>query len=160
MLTEGSRRAFGPDGTRRRVHEARSELAGLGRSVKESRTSIEARAEVRYVDGERATLVLEQGAFRIVGADGLPAQAHTPEQALADLRGALARRSYAALLRVLSRSAASALDRDLQSLVEGLAEPEALDVRVEGDRAEVLVPGGHKVRLRREAGAWRVDDFE
>ena len=26
--------------------------------------------------------------------------------------------------------------------------------------AEVLVPGGHRVKLKREAGVWRIQDFD
>ena len=32
--------------------------------------------------------------------------------------------------------------------------------RVRGDEAEVQVPGGHWVRLKQEAGIWRVRDFD
>jgi hypothetical protein len=44
--------------------------------------------------------------------------------------------------------------------VSGLADPASLDVRVNGDRAEVEIPGGHAVTLKREGGVWRVDDVK
>jgi len=31
---------------------------------------------------------------------------------------------------------------------------------VTGDAATVSVPGGHSVKLKREGGVWRVDDFD
>jgi hypothetical protein len=43
--------------------------------------------------------------------------------------------------------------------VRGLQDPETLEIEVEGDRAEVELPGGHVVKLKREAGAWRIEDF-
>jgi len=73
---------------------------------------------------------------------------------------ALARRSYPALLRVLSSKARTAVEMDLRSLEAGLADPKTLDVKVTGDRAEVEIPGGHAVTLERDGGTWRVDDVQ
>ena len=44
--------------------------------------------------------------------------------------------------------------------MEGLENPDTLDVKVSGDNAVVSVPGGHQVKLRREAGVWHVQDFD
>ena len=65
-----------------------------------------------------------------------------------------------ALLGVLSAETRQALEGDLKSLVEGLENPDTLDVKVSGDHAVVEVPGGHQVKLRREAGVWHVQDFD
>ena len=46
------------------------------------------------------------------------------------------------------------------ALVLGLEDPETLDVSVEGDRAEVDLPGGHQVKLRLEGGIWRIEDLK
>src|SRR5262249_58777916 len=121
---------------------------------------VKAHARVRYPDGEEATLDLEDGRFRIAAADALPAGARTPAQALEQLRRVLARRSYAGLLRVLSPATRSAIENDIRSLVEGLEQPEGLEVQVAGDTATVQIPGGHEVKLRREAGVWRGGDFD
>jgi len=64
------------------------------------------------------------------------------------------------LLGVLSLEHEARSRGDLRSLVEGLENPETLDVKVSGDNAVVVVPGGHQVKLRREAGVWRVQDFD
>ncbi|HYO98063.1 MAG TPA: hypothetical protein VER33_26345, partial [Polyangiaceae bacterium] len=69
-------------------------------------------------------------------------------------------RSYAAFLRLLSRETQSAIESDLSAIVEGLEDPETLEVDLRGDAAEVELPGGHVVRLKREAGTWRVEDLE
>ena len=105
-------------------------------------------------------LDLDEGRFHVTAADALPAAATTPEQALGQLRKVLARRSYVGLLQVLSPKTRAAMEADLQSLVEGLDEPGALDVQVVGDSAVIQVPGGHRVELRRQDGIWYVDDFE
>src|SRR5690606_38469092 len=114
---------------------------------------------VRYDDGEVVTLDLEEGGFRVTAADALPAAAKTPEQALGQLRRVLARRSYAGLLRVLSPRTRAAIEQDLRTLVDGLEEPDSLDVEIVGDRATVTVPGGHHVILQRQDGVWHVDDW-
>jgi len=45
-------------------------------------------------------------------------------------------------------------------LVLGLERPDTLSPSVTGDTATVVVPGGHRVRLRRDGGVWRVEDFD
>jgi hypothetical protein len=160
MMTVESRREYGLDGTRRLLSDARQELAQEGRALARAPGEIRTVATVRFVDGERAELVLERGKLCIRTADVLPYAARTPEEALASLRAALGRRSYPALVRVLSSESRSAAEQELRALVEGLENPDALDVRVRGDEAEVQVPGGHSVKLRREAGIWRVRDVD
>lgn len=160
MLTREAQRTYGRSGTRKLVEGSRKELADSARALASGRATVQAEATVRYADGEEADLVVEDGRFRIGSAQALPAGARTPEQALAELRAALARRSYAGLMRVLSRDTRSSLDNDLSSLVDGLEDPETLDVKVSGDRADVKLPGGHSVKLKREAGVWRIDDFD
>jgi hypothetical protein len=161
MMSEKGRRALTRDEVRKIVADEKAELASLGKAVTAPGVVIKSRARVRFVDGEDATLVVDdEGAFRIASADALPAGARTPEQALEQLRRVLARRSYAGLLRVLSPSTRSAIESDLRSLVVGLENPEGLDVTVAGDVATVQVPGGHEVKLRREAGVWHVEDFD
>lgn len=160
MLTSDAQRAHGKSGVRRLVKESASELGRTARAVAAEGNKVEVRATLRYVDGEQASLEIEDGQFRVSSAGALPLGARTPAQALGELRQALARRSYGGVLRVLSSESRSALENDMKSLVEGLEQPETLDVKISGDRAEVQVPGGHSVKLKREAGFWRVEDFD
>jgi hypothetical protein len=160
MLTTDAQLAYGEDGTRTLVDESRRELAKVGRALGGDDLQVEARAVVRYVDGERAELILEDGALRIELSDALPTRASTPEAALAALRAALARRSFAAVLRLLSAETRAAVERDLDAVVDGLAEPETLEVEIDGDEARVALPDGHRVSLRREDGVWRVEALE
>ena len=48
----------------------------------------------------------------------------------------------------------------LRALMDGLTEPATLPVKANGDAAVVSIPGGHQVKLRREDGVWRVEDFD
>lgn len=160
MLTESGQRERSREDIKRTVAEQRGELAERGKLLAAADTRVEAVARLRFEDGEEATLDLRQGRFQVTASGALPGGARTPEQALVGLRQVLARRSYAGLMRVLSPSTRAAVENDLRSLVVGLERPESLDVRAKGDVATVLVPGGHHVRLRREAGIWRVDDFD
>ena len=160
MLTREAQRDLGPEGTRRLVRESKGELARQAQALTSTDARVEAVAEVRFADGESALLDLEGSEFRVGSAGTLPSRPRTPAQALDDLRKALARRSYPALLGVLTNESRSALESDLRSLVLGLEQPETLDIQVSGDSAEVQVPGGHVVKLKREAGIWRVEDFD
>jgi hypothetical protein len=160
MLSESGQRALSRDEVREMVAEEKQELVDQARAITAPGVVVKARATVRFADGERASLDLEDGEFRVTAADALPAGARTPTQALEQLRRVLARRSYAGLVRVLSPTTRAAIENDLRSLVEGLEDPEGLEVEVRGDGAVIQVPGGHEVRLRREGGIWYVEDFD
>ncbi len=160
MMTQESQRTYGVDGTRRLLAESKPELARQGASLLQPGTRVEASARYQLHDGESAELVLTERGFRVSAAGAFPASPRTPAQALEELRKALARRSYAALIRLLSSDTQGALESEVQSLVKGLENAETLDVKVEGESATVEVPGGHRIRLKRESGIWRVDDVE
>jgi hypothetical protein len=160
MMTKASREARSKDDAAKMVAGERDELAEQGRELQRPDVRIEATARVRYADGEEAALDLRDGAYAVTAAGTLPGGARTPEQALDQLRRVLARRSYQALMRVLSPSTRAAVENDLRALVDGLTAPETLPVQVDGDAAVVPVPGGHQVKLKREAGVWRVEDFD
>jgi len=171
MLSEEARRGLTLEELRARVGDAKAELAEHGalalRTIEldASRADaavsppLEIRADALLDGGARASLTLEDGGFAIDDGDLLPTRARSPVAVLARLRAALARRDYAALVRLLSPTSARALEESLGSLVEGLDQPDALLIDERGDGAVVRVPGGHVVRLRREGGAWFVDDL-
>jgi len=160
MLDSSSRRAMTQQDVRQMVSQERAELADQAKAIRSPQAEVKAFARVRFADGEDAVLEVRNGRFLVASADALPSGARTPSQALGDLRRVLARRSYAGLMRVLTQSTRSSMENDLRSLVEGLENPEALDVQQTGDQAVVHVPGGHVVKLRREAGTWRVEDID
>lgn len=159
MMTSEGRQSYGREGVERLVAETRPELEKRSRSLSKGPLQAEARAELGYADGEVAVLELEEGTFRVGSAATLPAGATTPQQALAELRRALAQRSYPALARVLADGNRRHMEDQLGSLVRSLEDPHALDVLVQGDRATVTLAEGHLVSLRREHGVWKVEDF-
>jgi hypothetical protein len=160
LLSSEAQRDYGLQGTRKLVEQSKAELARQGTALLTPTSRVQASAEIRFEDGESALFDLEDGAFRLSSLGTVPSRPRSPSEALGDFRRALARRSYPALLGVLSSETRAALESDLKSLVEGLENPETLDVLVSGDNAVVNVPGGHQVKLRREAGVWRVQDFD
>jgi len=160
LLTPEGKRALGRSGTRQLVQESKSELARTAQAIQSDGARVDANAEARFSDGESATLVLENGRFFVDAASLLPARPRTPSQALSGLRRALARRSYPALMALMSGDSRGALESDIGALVSGLEHPETLDVQINGDAAEVQLPTGHRVVLKREAGIWRVLDFD
>jgi hypothetical protein len=160
LLTPEGQRALGPAGTKQLVQESKSELGRTARAIQSSDARVEASAETRFSDGESATLVLENGRFYVDAASLLPARPRTPAQALSGLRRALARRSYPALMALMSSDSRGALESDVGALVSGLEHPETLDIQINGDAAEVQLPTGHRILLKREAGVWRVLDFD
>lgn len=160
MMTTSAQKSRSREDVKRLVAEQRGELAEQAKSLTAKNARVEAVARLRYEDGEEAQLELKEGHFWITSSGALPGGSRTPEQALDQLRRVLARRSYAGLMRVLSPSTRTAIEQDLRSLVIGLERPETLHVEVAGDGAVVTIPGGHMVKLKREGGVWRVDDFD
>jgi hypothetical protein len=160
MLSTPSREARSEAQVTQMVGEEREELSEQARALQGSDVRVEATARLRYADGEEAALELRDGRYRVTAAGALPGGAKTPEEALDQLRRVLARRSYAGLMRVLSPATRASIEADLRALVDGLDRPGTLPVEVTGDTAVVKVPGGHQVKLRRESGVWRVDDFD
>lgn len=160
MLSASARREYSRTDVGRLVSAERAELADEGRALMTPDLRVEATARLRFADGEEAALDLRDGVYGVAAAGALPGGARTPEEALDQLRRVLARRSYAGLMRVLSPATRAAVESDMRSMVDGLNEPAALPVQVNGDAAIVLVPGGHQIKLKREAGIWRVEDFD
>jgi hypothetical protein len=160
MMTTSAQKSRSRDDVRRLVKEQRGELSEQAKLVTARDARVEATARLRYEDGEEAQLELRDGRFWITSSGALPGGSRTPEQALDQLRRVLARRSYAGLMRVLTPATRAAIEQDLRSLVLGLERPETLHVQVTGETAVVTVPGGHTVKLKRDGGVWRVDDFD
>lgn len=160
MLSAKGKRTLTRPEVHRIVDDGKAELADAGKSLGDPKITVKAEATVRFADGEEASLAVEKDGYKITAADALPAVADTPAHALGELRRVLARRSYPGLVRVLSPSMRVAIEDYFRGLVEGLENPEALDIQVTGDAAVVNLPGGHRVRLKRAEGKWHVDDFD
>lgn len=159
MMATRGRADYSRGDVARLVREQKPELQERARDLQKS-SKVLAHARLRFRDGEEASLELKDGRYWVASAADLPGGARTPEQALDQLRRVLARRSYAGLMRVLTPATRKAIEDDLRSLVEGLERADTLEVRLVGDTATVTVPGGHVVKLRRQDGVWRVEDFD
>jgi len=160
LLTDSARREHGREGVARLLATDREELLGLGRAATASTAVLETHADVSFGGDRTARVVLEEGRFRVAAAAALPAGAASPRDALRELRDVLAQRSFAGLLRVLTRESAQSLDGGLEDVVEALAEPSTVAIEVEGRRATARLPGGHTVTLEREDGIWRVKEVD
>ena len=160
LLTADSRVSLSLEEVKAIVADERSELADQAKELDQGEVRVEASARLRFSDGETATLDLRDGRYGVTSAGTLPGGGRTPRETLEQLRRVLARRSYEGLMRVVSTGTRSAIEGDVRGLVEGLSDPGALPVRVTGDEAHVPIPGGHTVRLKREAGVWRVQNFD
>jgi len=160
MLGPSARAALSRDDVRRLVAEQGADLAGHARALASGPLKASATARLRFADGEEVALDWSEGGFGMTSGGALPGGAPTPEAALDELRRVIARRSYAGLIRLLSPATRSAVEQDLRTLVGGLEHPESIPVHSSGDAASAVVPGGHHVTLKREAGVWRVEDFD
>jgi hypothetical protein len=160
LLSAPARQARGQAGVSRLLASDRRELVALARASASSTAVLETSAEVVFSGERAARVVLEGGEFRVAAAGALPAGAASPRGALRELREVLAQRSFAGLLRVLTRDSARSLEGGLDDLVEALAESSSVEIDVEGRRATALLPGGHTVKLEREDGIWRVKEFD
>lgn len=160
MLSDEDQRSVSRDQVRALVARDRQELTEYASLVASTASRTSGSAKLRFKDGEQATLLFENGRFRVSSAGSMPGGARSPEEALEQLRRALSRRSYAALLRVLSPQTRAAIERDLRGLVTVLEKSGTLPVQASGDVATVQAPGGHRVKLRREGTVWYVEDFD
>ncbi len=160
MMTSEAKQTRSKEDVRKLVREQRNELAEQAKAIQSPQSRTTATARLRFEDGEEAHLELRDGRFWISAAGAMPGGSRTPEQALEQLRRVLARRSYAGLMRVLTPSTRAAIENDLRALVNGLERPDTLRVEITGDTAVVAISGGHTVKLKRESGIWRVDDFD
>ena len=160
MMTTSAQKARSKEDVRRLVADERAELAEQAKALSAKDARAESTARLRFDDGEETALELKNGRFWVTSAGAVPGGARTPEEALDQLRRVVARRSYAGLMRVLSPATRAAIEQDLRALVIGLEHPDTLPVQISGDSANVVVPGGHHVRMKRDGGVWRVDDFD
>ena len=160
LLTPAARKTLSRADVKRLVESEKAELQEEARAVSNDQGRVQATARLRFDDGEEVTLDLTNGQFGMTSAGTLPGGARTPEAALDELRRAVARRSYARLLHLLSPATRSAIEQDLRTLVGGLERPETLPIHTSGDAASASTPGGHHVSLKREGGLWRVEDFD
>lgn len=160
LLDEDARRGRSPEEHAALMERNARELADQSRALARAAGSdaVEARARVSLESGETVVLVLEEGGWRIDGgildATGLG----TPRDAVAALRRALMRRDLRSIERILSRQTRAEWEEEVRRVVESTADPDDLEVEIQGGRARVRTTGGGSIELVRESGEWRVVD--
>lgn len=161
MLSKRSQATVSKAEVQASVGAARAELKDQAGEIRKAAPSIVAVARIRFQDGSEASLTLEDGRFYVASAGVLPGGGSTPEEALAAFRETLKRRSYPAMLRVLSPAVRAAVEAQLRGLVEALDDPSAVQIpATTGDELDVKLKDGHRVKLRRENKIWYVENFE
>ncbi len=118
----------------------------------------QARASVPLRSGESVLLVLEDGGWRVEGGVLDSAGLGTPRDAVAAFRRALMRRDLDGIERVLSRQTRAEWEEEVRRLVDTMADPDDLEVEIQGNRAHVRTTGGGSIELVRESGEWRIVD--
>lgn len=160
LLPEKTKREVSRADVVRTVKSEQDELKEQAKQFGGKRLRVRARAILRFEDGEEASLSLQDGHYRIDATSELASGAPTPTLALYQFRRALARRSYVALLRVLTPETRAAVEAEVRALVDGLEHPDELPIHTAGESATINLAGGHVVKLKRDAGVWYVDDFD
>ncbi|HJL19337.1 MAG TPA: hypothetical protein RMH99_26970 [Sandaracinaceae bacterium LLY-WYZ-13_1] len=160
LLDEDARRGRSEDEHAALMAQNAEELEAQGDALARAAGSdaVEARARVTLQSGETVVLVLEDGRWRIDGGILDAAGLGTPRDAVAAFRRALMRRDLAGIERVLSRQTRAEWEEEVRRVVESTADPDDLEVEIQGNRARVRTTGGGAIELVRESGEWRVVD--
>lgn len=158
MLDADARRGRDAQGHASLFAANRDELRDVGQSVLRTADRAGVRATVRLASGEQVRLVLEDGAWRIEGGVLDAVALTTPLDAVGAFRRALLRRDLPGLERVLARQTHAEWQDEIRRLLEATADPDDLEVELEGNRARVRTTGGGAIELVRESGEWHVVD--
>lgn len=158
LLHEDARRGRTAQEHAALMAENAAELASQGEALASRADRAEARARVSLRSGETVVLVLEDGAWRIDGGVLDAAGLGSPLDAVAAFRRALMRRDLDGIERVLSRQTRAEWEEEVRRLVEATADPDDLEIEVQGNRAHVRTTGGGSIELIRESGEWRIVD--
>ncbi|MBI2392371.1 MAG: hypothetical protein HYV09_22485 [Deltaproteobacteria bacterium] len=160
MLTKRSRATISKSDVAATVASAKAELKDQAKEIRDAK-GIVAVAILRWDDGTEASLVLENGRFRVRNAVLMPGGGTRPEEAIAGFRDALRRRSYPALLRMLTPALRAAVEAQLKGIESAIGDPEKLPIPSDaGDEVEIKLENGHKLRLKRIDKTWYIDNFE
>jgi len=137
---------------------ARDERVALAERLRNAPLEGRAAVTIRSAEGGSRTVLLveENGRFVVeAGILGLPAL-DTPERAIASLHRALVREVSLGPGSLLASAERRVWLEERERYRDGTADPDALDVRVEGERATATTALGDEIVLVREGGDWRV----
>lgn len=157
-LAEAVERETGEGVAANRFVVTPGDRAALAASLRDAELELWSLVTVGSTEAGARTVVLveENGELRVdSGILGLPAL-DTPERAIAALHRALTREIGLGVGPLLAEAQRRAWLEERARYRDGTSEPEALDVRVDGDGAVATTPLGDEIRLVREGGEWRV----
>jgi hypothetical protein len=161
LLSAGQRRRVSRQAFHAAADGAPGEVEAQARELRRQLSEpVSVSAEVPLENGEAATLTLQGGRWRIAAGAAGAVSLSSPLHAVRALRRALQRRSYAAVVRVLSRDARSQLEDEVARIVDALDDEGSLAVEVTGNRARVVYDETHFIELSREDGEWVVVDMD
>lgn len=117
------------------------------------------RAEATLASGEKVSLVLEDGSWKIEAGIGRRQTLRSPEDAVLALRRALQRQNLSGLASVLAQQERAELEAELSSLLDETKNLLRLEIETSTNQGIVRTPGGRAITLVREGGEWRVTDI-
>lgn len=173
MLSEEARRSVSLDAFRRLVHESSDDVREIGHALSRPASPAVVTASVTAPSGDEIDLVLENGAWKVEAtAIDLYAQ-DSPRHAVQGFVRALERKRYDVILRYVPDAHKEGLDAaKLKSAWEGHDKDEMEQVlaalkqslpnaAIEETGESAQMPyGAGTLRLVREHGLWKIEDFD
>jgi hypothetical protein len=159
LLSEEGRVAYSPEDIALLLEQDRMEIQAQAASVNEPDARVEGRARVMLADQREAELTFSESRFWVQGTLALPFQSQSPEELLQSLATALDSRSLPLLLSLLTEEQRSRVEERLDALSASLALRNGAVVRVRGERAEIELPDGQLLVLRRQHGSWQIEEL-
>jgi len=159
MMTKSAREHISKKELKALLEENAREMQRRAESLGSQELRVHGSAALYLNDGSRASLAIEKGEFRVHSAAVLPRRPLTPEDAVAELREAIRTRDHSRVRALLTEAGRTKFDAIFLALDEAMDELENVIVDVRGDRAEVELPSGRRVILRREGEHWFVEEM-
>jgi hypothetical protein len=172
-MSEGYRRQVPPDRFRSELEADRETAAGDAAALARESGDRPVRAVVETARGDRISLILERGEWKLEEQPLAPYRQDTPRAAVRTYVRAVSERRYDVVLRLVpARRRAEVTLRALRAYWEGpgsetrLRALESLRAGLEGPivetGAEARMPYGQDgmVRFLREDGVWKIADME
>ena len=163
LLPESRRRDESLVAFTERLATEREELQQTAASIAQARS--EGRPPTVEIPASAgvALVVEETEGWRVPQTGFGPVMPRSPAEAAQALRGALARRSLPAILRVLSARARGEVQAEIDAMIEALDSASARGSGSPGraiaaETQEVPLPDGRTLRIIREGEFWRIDD--
>ena len=121
---------------------------------------IKARAQITYLTGTRASLLLDESRWQIDEGIAVTVATATPIDALRAFVRAVEQRSYDAVMKLLAKQVRENIERDIGERLSKLKQSLNQEIEVTGNRARLQYDPRYKIELTNEDGQWKVLDFD